>query len=444
MGVIAADPQGRAHGVLEAVPAYLVLGIPDFRAALEEYAPGIALSLEAAEWQQLGHPPLLADAPLASLARLLHAQRQIVPFRGREQLVGRLLAWAEQPGFGTCLVHGPGGQGKTRLAQYVADRLGAGQYTVLWVRPEVPPADLGELAGAARPVLVVVDYAETCGPQALSLIETALRRGGSGSTAFKILLLARTAGDWWTALQSGTHDSRVEDVLDATPVAELEALEPEAGSSRLLAYREAVDSFARNLPRVSGWDHHDWHGVAARLATPNLDEPGFGGALTLHMTALADLLDAAGDADPAASGSPGSPGGKTIEDRLLVHERRYWETTAAAHGLGPLSATLSEALVAALLMGAENQSEADTVLGRLPGLAPRDGTTYDRRAAVREWLCALYPSHSPLTRWPLPRKPSTSVVTWSASFRVCIAPIWPCARAALPMCSMKSAEQKTL
>ena len=54
-GVIALDPANRGHSQLEAVPSYLLLSNPEFRAAVAAHTeiPASALAMEPAEWQEL-------------------------------------------------------------------------------------------------------------------------------------------------------------------------------------------------------------------------------------------------------------------------------------------------------------------------------------------------------------------------------------------------------
>ncbi|MFD0567170.1 hypothetical protein ACFQ2M_38335 [Kitasatospora saccharophila] len=292
-----------------------------------------------------------------------------------------LLDWTGRPGFGAHLLHGPGGQGKTRLAQHLADTA-AERTQVLWLDAGAPPGELAVLADTTRPLLVVVDYAETRAPQLLALLDAAHRH--RGPHPFKLLLLARTAGDWWDNLQSAT--SRAADLLDGAPTTPLGPLEPEPGRSRTQAYREALDGYARHLPDVDDWQHHDWPALAARLRDREVDATALGTALTLHMTALADLLDAA----TGTTAGDTAPGAAKVEDRLLHHERRYWTAAAETRGLLPAlsEATLEDALTAAFLLGARDRAEGDTVLHRVPALADQ---TRDRRTLVSDWITSLYP-----------------------------------------------------
>ncbi|MEU2630398.1 tetratricopeptide repeat protein, partial [Kitasatospora sp. NPDC007106] len=389
-GVIAVDPGGRSHAALEAVPAYMLLRDDAFRAVLAEHGAGAGTVLEAVEWQQLNEPLDPPTGRIKSPAVLMHARRQTVPFRGRTELVEQLLAWSRRPGFGAYLLHGPGGQGKTRLAQHLANTLIAERGQVLWLDAGAAPESLAVLAGAVRPLLVIIDYAEIRAPQILALLEAASRH--RGRDPFKLLLLARTADDWWENLQAATR--RAEDLLDGTPVTALGPLEPEPGHSRTQAYREALNGYARHLPDVDNWQHHNWPAIAEQLRDRTVDAAALAGALTLHMTALADLLDTAagpgedtGDTDTPGSGPP-----KTVEDRLLIHERRYWTNAAATRSLTPAigEEALTDALAAAFLIGSQTNAnaDADIVLRRVPGLADQ---THDLRARVRAWITSVYP-----------------------------------------------------
>ncbi|WP_307821754.1 tetratricopeptide repeat protein [Streptomyces coffeae] len=379
-----------------------------FRTVLAEYGPETGVALEPVEWQQLVEPSEpAAQGLLASPAALLRARRQVVPFRGRTAVLGDLRAFCEEGGFGARLLHGPGGQGKTRLAQHVADVLATEGWTTLWLRADADGGSLAALAAAAVPLLVVVDYAETRTAQLTALVEAAARhRGGQ---PFKLLLLARTAGDWWQALQAATPVA--EELLDGAAAVRLPALEAEPGASRTEAYREAVRGYAGQLPRVRGWQDHDWPGLAARLTAGGtypdgqpsvLEGPGMEIALTLHMTALADLLDAAGQMRADGPGNEAPPAdGRGVEDRLLAHERRYWTNAATARGLHPnlTMATLTDALAAAFFLGAETHLQGEGLLRRVPGLADQPG---DRLGAVLGWIAALYPP-APGAPWGSPQ-----------------------------------------
>ncbi|MCX4695684.1 tetratricopeptide repeat protein [Streptomyces sp. NBC_01408] len=240
-----------------------------------------------------------------------------------------------------------------------------------------------------------LDYAETRTDQLLGLLEAAVRAPGA---SFRILLLARTADDWWPEFQDR---ARLEELYGA-PGMFLSPLEPQP-ADRADAYRQAVDALALALPRVSGQQDHDWPTLAACVTGgpspgPYADRfqgPGMEMALTLHMTALADLLDAARDA-AASSGAVGAGAGTgALEERLLSHERVYWRTVGEELGLKRARA-IDDALAAAFLCGAADPAQADALLARVPGLEDQSA---DTRGRLADWIAALYPSPDDAQVW---------------------------------------------
>ncbi|MEU9609010.1 tetratricopeptide repeat protein, partial [Streptomyces sp. NPDC048057] len=391
-GVVASDRAHSEHGQLNVVPAYVLHHDPAFRAALAEYGASAA-GLEAVELQHLADSEAAGgSAGPASPAALLQAGRQTVPFHGRDDLLAELLTWCGWGGFGAWLLHGPGGQGKTRLAHHLAGLLAAEGWAVLWPGADADASELRELCHVARPLLVVLDYAEARAGQLAALVGAAV--GHPGSTPFKVLLLARTDGDWWAQAKSATR--LAEDYLDDAPSVPLAPLEQDPGP-RTHAYRTAARALADALPRVRGLAGHPWRTVADALPTPSLDDDGFANALTLQMTVLADLLDTL---TPDGTGAVRSPADRAqgVEDRLLGHERRYWQHGAEARGLtSALSrGTLETALAAAHLMGAADREQADSTWSRLPALADQ---ARDRRDQVTAWVAALYPPTAPGRPW---------------------------------------------
>ncbi|MFC9263811.1 tetratricopeptide repeat protein [Streptomyces hydrogenans] len=392
-GVVAADRAGSAHGRLNVVPAYVLHNDPEFRAVLTAHGTGPATGLEAVEFQDLADPaqfPARRPRP-ATPAALLEAVRQVVPFHGRDDLVTELETWCRRDGFGAWLLHGPGGQGKTRIAHHLGQQLTADGWTVLWPRTAAHPEQLLELRRAARPLLVVLDYAETRPEQLTTLVEAAAEH--PGTSPFKLLLLARTAGDWWEQAQRATR--LAEGYLTDARARTLTPLEDDPGR-RAAHYHAAAQALAAELPHIDGLAGHDWTATATTLTPPQgLGQNEYGNALTLHMSALVDLLDItrAGSPEPAHS-TETRDSAHDVEDRLLGHEDRYWRNTATAHGLTPVLSmdTLRTAIAAAHLTSANDREHADHLWQRLPALSdqPRD-----RRDQVTTWLATLYPATTP-------------------------------------------------
>ncbi|MFC0111571.1 tetratricopeptide repeat protein [Kibdelosporangium aridum] len=373
-GVIASDPAGWGHARLEAVPAYVLVHDERFRAALAEHADG-RIVLEPAEFQHVVEPEYAGL--VMSAASLVQPRREIVPFRHRDELLGELLGWAELPGVSVRLVHGPGGQGKTRLARELAGRLPA-QWTTVWLDPRATREQLSTVAAAAAPLLVVVDYAESRIDQLDALLEACTRH--PTASPIKVLLMARTAGTWWETLPA--ESAPAQEILDGAAAIPLPPLEPEL-EGRRAGYRDAVAAFAAALPAVRGHTDIDWLPIAERLPERVVEGAGFQSALTLHMTALADLLD-------AAYPNVVQDGTGDVIDRLLVHERRYWTMIARARGLDQSLSmeTLTDALIAAIVLDAATSVDAHAVLTRVPTLCDQPRTRVD---AVRRWIADLYP-----------------------------------------------------
>ncbi|AQS71556.1 serine protease [Streptomyces pactum] len=383
VGVVAVDFAGFGHTRLEISPAYVLLNDPAFQDVLaEDHLP---TRMEPAEWQRLYDPPAppLPGGPLTSPAALLDAHRAVVPFRGRARLLHELGIWCDQPGLGVRLVHAPGGQGKTRLALELADRLEAKRWTVVWLTDHADDAAVQKLADAAVPLLVILDHAETrLGRLTVLLRALAAHRG---STPFKMLLLARTRGDWWNAARRAHLP--VQNVVEAAPVTALPPLQSHDIDIRK-AYCQAVDSLSRALHGVDGRQNDDWPTIARDLKKNCRERlrsaEDLQGALTLHMTALVDLLDA-GTPDPAHDVDAPGP---VLDERLLDHEIAYWESAADRSGTGLRREDLPQALAAAFLCGADDGRQADTLLRGVPVLS--DLSTR-HRYAVRDWISALYP-----------------------------------------------------
>jgi tetratricopeptide (TPR) repeat protein len=377
-GVIAADPADGAHGYLEAVPAIILLRDARFAALVAEH--GGLWEVRPAELAELAAEKPAPRTP----AGLLDARARSVSFRGREGLMSQLLQWCTGTGFGAWLIHGPGGQGKTRIAQELADRL-APEWALVWLVDSADMAAIDRLRDVVVPLLVVVDYAETRGEQLAAIWQASDRH--HQDTPIRVLLLARTAGDWWeeakdnrfaTQLLSGTPETPL-DVLDVDP------------QGRIDAYRAAVTAFAISLATLPHQYDRDWQQIARRLVDTagELSESrdrGSTSVLTLHMRALVNLLDAA---ESATGAPPAPPYDEPVEDGLLRHERRYWWESASmvlSSNLG--RDVLADVMAAVLLLGADDRTQADTLLAHFPALADQP---LARRDAVRRWLSALYP-----------------------------------------------------
>ncbi|APE36263.1 hypothetical protein BOX37_22660 [Nocardia mangyaensis] len=386
-GVVAADPAHRAHGALDVVPAYVLLNSDRFREVVTSHGGEAGSGWAPVELQHLSdrHSPTRTATAPATPASLLLARRAIVKFRpGRETLLDQLLEWAKAPGIGVQLITGAGGHGKTRLAHHFAGQLTDQKWTVLWLDPHAPHTDLAVLAQVVTSLLVIIDYAESRVGQVQELLTTLAAT--TGDRSMKVLLLARTHGDWWNEIPTGSDD--IADLTDTAAITELSALDPDPGA-RAESYRAAVEAFATALPGLPGpTQAHGWAEAADKvLAAPVPEFVEDTSVLTVQMTALTALLDTSSPPSSARAGARG------IEDRVLDHEYRYWGHIAASHGLTSLDTpALKDVVATTAVLAPTGGAELDEILGWVPELAEQPLLIRNR---TRAWLTSLYPGQEP-------------------------------------------------
>ncbi|WP_461009384.1 ATP-binding protein [Streptomyces capparidis] len=176
------------------IAVHLAAGFQD---ALDRYGVERPRALEPVEYDKPTDPEhtLRPRRAPASLTDPLRPAHEVVPFRGREDELADPTSRAERPGPAACLVHGPGGQGKSRLARRLCHGLAARHWAVLWAGPDGPLDRLPDPPPAV-PLLVVVDGAERRTRASARVLEWASRWH---SAQVKVLVLARwpcTAGAW--------------------------------------------------------------------------------------------------------------------------------------------------------------------------------------------------------------------------------------------------------
>ncbi|TRO68213.1 hypothetical protein [Streptomyces sp. IB201691-2A2] len=402
LGIIAEHFVPTNHDRLVVVPAYRLLRERAARTLLAEH--GIPQHSDPGELQKLAHFPTRQEK--RSPASLLEATQRVVRFRGvgRAETLDRLRVWCrEDDGFDSHIIHGPAGQGKTRLACELVDALRTEDrdllphgmhWTTLWLGDRTSPEKMARISCVNVPLLIVVDSAESRLDQMTDLLNACSEH--SGDVPIRLLILARSCGSWWTNFRANAGLSR--GLLDDTIT---EFLSPLENSFRGLsfAYREAVQDFTLALPSVKRMEGADWGSIAASI-TPTWEREqntlgdGPPPILSVHMAALADLLDAA----DRAAGVEVFTSGRRLEERLLDHERRYWNTTTEAREFSSTTTAERErALALAFLVGAADAREADNALTSLPGL--NGDTAAAQRELLSTWISSLYPPSAPDLHW---------------------------------------------
>jgi tetratricopeptide (TPR) repeat protein len=203
-------------------------------------------------------------------AALLIAERRLVPFTGRHQELNRLSAWLNKPAGGSSaiLIHGAGGQGKTRLALEFCTRAAGLGWNVVVARhnKEMAPATNASVAPQSDQLLVFVDDADQWPTNDLEWLFFELQQRASPRT--RVMLTARDR-DWWPPVRLGQSDVEFQEM----PLEPL-ALTPAARREAFIAARAA---FAGALDVTE----------PEQIPTPDLSQRVWDSALTIHQAALA-------------------------------------------------------------------------------------------------------------------------------------------------------------
>ena len=315
--------------------------------------------------------PAEAEGVPGGVARYLRPEEAVVEFWPRPELA-ELRDWlvSDRPA-DVELVTGEGGAGKTRLALQLAREASEEHgFRCYWAQRGTESQTVTAVRQDTSPVLIVIDYAETFSelPGLLDHL-TAAPLPGEPSSLVRVLLLARSAGEWWDQLVSGCSTRLGEDLAAMSPLALGAVAEP---TRQRELFEQAVAAFAARLgrPRPSG-------------SRP----PAFGPdavILVVHAAALVSVLD-----DPP-DGTDQAGDAAAVIGRLLLHEARYWQQSQTQYGLS-LGPTLTRRVVAAgTLAGADDESSAIQMLSAIEDLADAG-----IRGRAARWLHDLYPATAP-------------------------------------------------
>ncbi|SCZ52913.1 tetratricopeptide repeat protein [Thiohalomonas denitrificans] len=275
-------------------------------------------------------------------SQLLRAEERSVPFHpSRRPLLEEVLHWAQadsQPAVALQLRIGSGGAGKTRLMLEACHELEAAGWRAGFLQSGANQ-DLSRraanLIGISPRLLIVVDYAEARRQEVIELVRAALN--APPENRVRIMLLARTAGDWWDHLPED-HPA-IDGFLTGGAVTGPYPLTPVRleGTEREEVFREALAAFAERLHRDS-----------AGCPVPDLSEPHFGQVLFIHLSALATLF---GEQPDTVTG---------LLDATLRREHRYWHQAAADAELRPLVADGVDQTMALITLAGGTRSAGST------------------------------------------------------------------------------------
>ena len=319
-------------------------------------------------------------------SRLLDARSQVVAFVGRDRDLQDLARWrdAADRALSVRLLHGPGGQGKTRLAAQFAELSANAGWKVVVARhtgdlaiPAGTRADSAvgrHVPESAEGLLVVVDYADRWShTELLRLFTDPVLHPG---VPVRVLLLGRSV-QWWPAMRgelaevrAGTDDQLLGHLADRVP-------------ARQDVFDAARDRFAQMLG-VGDPEH---------IRPPGrLSESSYGLVLTLHMAALAAV-----DADRHGREPPAGP--EYLSAYLLDRERMNWRRLYGSRVNGEEFATaptvMARAVFTAVLAGPTRYATGIAILDKVDLEHPQQVLTDHRvcyppsdRATVLE---PLYP-----------------------------------------------------
>ncbi|MGI5417289.1 tetratricopeptide repeat protein [Actinomadura luteofluorescens] len=229
----------------------------------------------------------------------------------------------------------------------------------------------------------MIDYAET-----RVGLRDLLRELAMASGVVRVLLLARSGGEWWERLSTGDIGIRalLRNAHNGVPLAEVVA--SDVSDAELM--EAAVPRFAAAL------------GVTAPESVELASNAGRARILDLHAAALVAVLHARHirQQDQGATTIVRVQVAGVLGE-LLEHEAKFWMGAADRAGLfqgavGLTPEVVRRMVAAGALLGADSEAEAVDLLGRVPG-APRT-------VRLAHWLRDLYP--------PYPELPGTRYGHW--------------------------------
>lgn len=290
---------------------------------------------------------------LGQPSRLLDGRSEVVRFTGRDAELRRLREWRDSTStrLSVLLLHGPGGQGKTRLAAEFAERSRdedlppARRWEVVQAdfHRETPTlVDSPQREGSAG-LLLIVDYADRWAHSELVrlLHDPVLHE----QRPVRVLLIGRTVR-WYAAVRGELSDLRA----DADDLSL-----PDLVGDRFAMFAAARDRYVE--PDL--FDLGDPEGIQPPCS---LDQRDFGSVLTLHMAALVAV-----DARKRGEMPPDRP--HEMSAYLLDREYRAWQrlfdTGDRGHGYTTRPPVMARTVFTSVLTGAVSHDTGTKALRML-------------------------------------------------------------------------------
>ena len=277
--------------------------------------------------------PLPCDLREISPTELLQAKYEVVDYLDTTGMKADFAAWCADQSRPTAarLLHGPGGVGKTRLVIELArilrrDGWMAGLLELPHdqaepiLRQRWQALDQLIARGDDKGLFIAIDYAEGRQQEVRALAERLYRRPEADARPVRVVLLARTAGEWWATLHAETPEVQrlFRQVGDYVPVIGLPDIS--AGRQRIELFRQSLAAFQAPL---------EAQGYRAPAGNPTIEtfsaienRPAYARPLAVQMQALLWLASAAPEA-----------GGVSVDEllnRILGLERDHWKKLLGA------------------------------------------------------------------------------------------------------------------
>ena len=336
-------------------------------------------------------------------SHLLQEQYEIVPFAHRDAEMAEFKDWAaeREPNVRVALLTGGPGRGKTRFARELCRQVM--DFHDPWLAGFLGADDITDsdhfkpLMSWKGPLLLVTDYAERGERVAMTkaLVHAAMdAQSERQHHQTRILLIARSEGDWWQSLDSAFDNDRDNPFDESRALRRsLEPLARPEGAGLQGEFNRAYTVF-RELMKSTGGDVRDALTLSPTAAAPAVSAwlPGTerAEALDLHMAAL---LAAFGDSPHAFL--EGKPPEVAVMEKLLNREQqKHWHAALDAAdlaGAGLKGEPIAEVVAWASAVAPGSSREIlESCLGHWPTLAGE--ALAGTRRSLAGVLSRLYPS----------------------------------------------------